>query len=290
MRLFLLTALTMVAFAANSILNRLALQDGGAGPASFAAIRLASGAMMLALLVAWRDGGLRWRSGAEGVAAVFGPAALALYVLGFSFGYVTLPAGIGALILFGGVQVTMFAGALIEGEVVPVQRWAGAVLSLGGLFYLMWPAEAGAAAPDGWGAALMALAALGWGIYSLIGRGTSDPLAATAVNFLWAVPAGALVWLILPDGADARGVALAVASGAVTSGLGYALWYQVMPRLGATRAAVAQLCVPVIAIAGGALLLSEPVTLRATVASALVLGGVALANLGGRKASASPRR
>ena len=279
MRLFLLSALTMVAFAANSILNRLALEGGGAGPASFAAIRLASGAAMLALLLAWRDGGLRWRIGRADWA---GPAMLALYVLGFSFGYVTLPAGVGALILFGGVQVTMFGGALIGGEAVPVRRWAGAGLSLSGLCYLMWPSGESTAggAPDGWGAALMALAALGWGVYSLIGRGARDPLAATAVNFLWAVPAGCLAWLILPDGVDGRGVALAVASGAATSGLGYALWYRVLPRLGATRAAVAQLCVPVIAIAGGAVLLGEAVTPRAVVASALVLGGVALANLG----------
>ena len=260
----------MVAFAANSIVNRLALDAGGTGPASFAAIRLVAGAAMLALLVAWRSGGLRWHTGGGG------PAALALYVLGFSFAYASLPAGIGALILFGGVQVTMFAGAILSREAVPVQSWVGAGLSLAGLGYLMWPA--GGAAPDAAGAGLMAAAALGWGIYSLIGRGACDPLAATAANFLWAMPVGLLIWLIRPDGIDGAGALLAVVSGAVTSGLGYALWYSVLPALGASRAAVAQLTVPVIALAGGIVLLGEALSLRIVLASALVLGGVALAN------------
>lgn len=272
MRLFLLSALTMVAFAANSVLNRLALEAGETGPASFAAVRLGAGALMLALLVARREGALRWRTGASG------PAALALYVLGFSFAYVTLPAGVGALILFGGVQVTMFAGAVLGGEAVPVQRWLGAALSFAGLSYLMWPA--GGAAPEPVGAALMAAAALGWGIYSLIGRGGRDPLGATAANFLWAMPAGILAWLVFPDQADGAGIALAVVSGAVTSGLGYALWYAVLPGLGATRAAVAQLTVPVIAMAGGIVFLGEALSLRVVLASVLVLGGVALANYG----------
>ena len=267
MRLLLLTALTMVAFAANSVLNRLALEGGAAGPASFAAIRLVAGAAMLALLAGWRSGGLRWRTGAGG------PAALALYVLGFSFAYVTLQTGVGALILFGGVQVTMFAGAVLGREAVPLRRWLGAGLSFAGLMYLMWPVG---------GAALMAAAALGWGIYSLIGRGTRDPLAATAANFLWAVPAGVAVWLFVRDGATAAGVALAVLSGALTSGLGYALWYTVLPALGATRAAVAQLTVPVIAIAGGIVFAGEALSLRVVLASALVLGGVAWSVMPGR--------
>ena len=274
MRLLLLTALTMVAFAANSVLNRLALEGGAAGPASFAAIRLVAGAAMLALLAGWRSGGLRWRTGAGG------PAALALYVLGFSFAYVTLQTGVGALILFGGVQVTMFAGAVLGREAVPLRRWLGAGLSFAGLVYLMWPA--GGTAPDLGGAALMAAAALGWGIYSLIGRGTRDPLAATAANFLWAVPAGVAVWLFVRDGATAAGVALAVLSGALTSGLGYALWYTVLPALGATRAAVAQLTVPVIAIAGGIVFAGEALSLRVVLASALVLGGVAWSVMPGR--------
>lgn len=271
MRLFLLTALTMLAFAANSILNRMALEDGTTGPAAFAAIRLVAGALCLWALVAWRGGGMRplWQPG--------GAASLALYVLGFSFAYVSLPAGVGALILFGGVQITMFAGALILRETVPARRWAGAALAFGGLVWLLWPA--GGAAPDPWGGALMAAAALGWGIYSLLGRGATDPMGATAGNFVFAAPLGLIVLAVLPDTATAQGAVLAVLSGAVTSGCGYALWYAVLPRLGSTRAAVAQLCVPVIAAAGGLLLLGEGISLRFAMASALVLGGVLLAAL-----------
>jgi drug/metabolite transporter (DMT)-like permease len=271
MRLFLLTALTMLAFAANSILNRMALQDGATGPAAFAAIRLVAGALALWALVAWRGGGWRplWQAG--------GAASLALYVLGFSFAYVSLPAGVGALILFGGVQITMFAGALILQEPVPARRWAGAALAFGGLVWLLWPI--GGAAPDPAGAALMAAAALGWGIYSLLGRGATNPLRATAGNFVFAAPLGLLTLALLPDTATARGAALAVISGALTSGCGYALWYAVLPRLGAARAAVAQLTVPVIAAAGGLLLLAEGVSLRFALSALLVLGGVLLAAL-----------
>jgi len=271
MRLFLLTALTMLAFAANSILNRMALEDGMTGPAAFAAIRLVSGALCLWLLVAWRSGRLRpvWHPG--------GAASLALYVLGFSFAYVTLPAGVGALILFGGVQITMFAGALLLREAVPARRWAGAALAFGGLVWLLWPA--GGAAPDPVGAVLMAAAALGWGIYSLLGRGATDPLGATAGNFVFAAPLGLILLALLPDTATTQGAVLAVISGAVTSGCGYALWYAVLPRLGSARAAVAQLCVPVIAAAGGLLLLGEGVSLRFALASLLVLGGVLLASI-----------
>lgn len=269
MRLFLLTALTMLAFAANSILNRMALEDGTSGPAAFAAIRLVSGALCLWALVAMRGGGLRplWQP--------WGAASLALYVLGFSFAYVTLPAGVGALILFGGVQITMFAGALILRETVPARRWAGAALAFGGLVWLLWPA--GATAPDPLGAGLMAAAAFGWGIYSLLGRSATDPLRATAGNFVFAVPFGVVLFALIPDGASAQGVLLAVVSGAVTSGCGYALWYSVLPHLGASRAAVAQLCVPVIAALGGLVLLGEGLSLRFAMASALVLGGVLLA-------------
>jgi len=269
MRLFFLTALTMIAFAANSVLNRLALETGDMGPASFAAIRLTSGALMLAALVLWRDkgvtalrNGISWR----------GPAMLALYVLGFSFAYVTLDAGVGALILFGGVQITMFAGAVLAGEDIPANRWAGAALAFGGLVWLMWPQ--GGMAPDGTGAALMMAAAVGWGIYSLIGRQAGDPLTATATNFLLAAPVGLLVWALLPDAVSGRGAWLAVISGMVTSGLGYALWYRVLPGLPAAVAAVAQLSVPVIAMAGGVAFLGEVPGPKFVVAAGLVMGGV----------------
>ncbi|MGR3506180.1 MAG: DMT family transporter [Paracoccaceae bacterium] len=271
MRLFLLTALTMLAFAANSILNRMALEDGTTGPAAFAAIRLVAGAFCLWALVVLRGGGPRpiWQP--------WGAASLALYVLGFSFAYVTLPAGVGALILFGGVQITMFAGALILREVVPPRRWAGAALAFGGLVWLLWPA--GGVAPDPLGAILMAAAAFGWGVYSLLGRGATDPLRATAGNFVFAAPLGLGLLAVLPDGVTLSGAGLAVISGAVTSGCGYALWYAVLPQLGSSRAAVAQLCVPVIAALAGLMLLGEVISLRFIMASALVLGGVLLAAL-----------
>lgn len=272
MRLFVLTALTMLAFAANSVLNRWAVGSGHIGAVEFACVRVLAGAVMLMALVWWQRGGMGW-PGLQG--RVAGVGGLSAYLIGFSLAYRGLDAGTGALVLFGTVQVTMFAGALVSREVVPVRRWAGAGLALGGLAVIAAP---GAVA---WGPlALMAVAGLGWGIYSLVGRGAVDPLAATAWNFLLSVPLvlalGAAVGVARPD---AVGVLLAVVSGAVTSGLGYALWYAVLPRLGAARAAVAQLTVPVIAALGGAVLLAELPGLRFWLASALVLGGVALASL-----------
>lgn len=272
MRLFLLTALTMLAFAANSVLNRWAVGPGHIGAVEFAVIRLVAGAGMLAALVLWQRGGLAW-PGRKG--RVAGVAGLSAYLIGFSLAYRGLDAGTGALVLFGTVQVTMFAGALLSGEAVPARRWAGAGLALGGLAIIAAPATAGMLP-----LALMAGAGLGWGVYSLAGRGAVDPLAATAWNFLLSVPLvvpfGLLAGVAAPD---AAGVALAVVSGAVTSGLGYALWYAVLPRLGAARAAVAQLTVPVIAALGGAVLLAEVPDLRFWLAAVLVLGGVALASL-----------
>lgn len=270
LRLGLLVALVMTAFAANSVLNRLALAGGEAGPAAFAAVRLLTGAAALAILLRLRGRALPLAAGGRWK----GAGALALYVLGFSFAYVTLDAGVGALILFGGVQITMFAGALITGERPSPQRWAGAIVAILGLVWLLWPA--GAAVPHAGGAVLMAAAALGWGVYSLIGRGATDPLAETAANFVWAAPLGVLVWVAIGDGMAPAGLMLAALSGVVTSGLGYALWYAVLPRLDASTAALSQLTVPVIALMGGVLLLGEAVTLRLVLASALVIGGVAL--------------
>ncbi|WP_208347755.1 DMT family transporter [Pseudaestuariivita rosea] len=270
MRLILLTALTMIAFAANSVLNRLALTDGTMGASSFAAIRILSGAVVLVALV-W----LTSRKDQQKLPfSAVGTLSLALYVLGFSFAYITLDAGVGALLLFGGVQVTMFLGALILREQVPLERWIGAVIAFAGLIYLMWPA--GADIPPFSGSLLMAAAALGWGVYSLAGRGAQAPLNMTAANFLLAVPLGALAFLLVPSQVTFNGTILAIISGAITSGLGYALWYSILPNLGATRAAVSQLTVPIIAVAGGIAFLDETLTTRFALASALVLGGVAL--------------
>ncbi|WP_434618114.1 DMT family transporter [Tabrizicola sp. M-4] len=270
MRLFLLTAVVMVAFAANSVLNRMAVGEGGIGAVEFALVRVLAGAGVLLALVAWRGRG--WRG-----ASLAGVAGLSVYLFGFSLAYGQLDAGTGALILFGVVQVTMFGGALLAGEAVPGRRWAGAGLALAGLAVLVAPAGAS------WmGFAAMAAAGLGWGVYSLAGRGARDALAATAGNFALAlIPAAGVALLAGVEfgAATGRGVALAVLSGAVTSGLGYALWYGVLPALGAGRAAVAQLTVPLIAAAGGAVLMGEAVGWRFAVAAALVLGGVAWASL-----------
>lgn len=268
MRLIILLSIAMLAFAANSILNRMALAESEAGAASFAALRLLSGALMLVAIVQMR-GQAHWR-----LTNVAGPLSLLAYVMGFSFAYLSLDAGLGALILFGGVQITMFAGALLRGESVPTMRWIGAGFAFAGLSFLMWPS--GTAPVPLLGAGLMLGAALGWGIYSLLGAGAADPLGATARNFLWATPLGLLPAFFIWDGMSPIGAFLAVLSGAVTSGLGYALWYRVLPELPASVAAVAQLTVPVIALAGGIVFIGEEMTWRFLVAALMVLGGVVL--------------
>jgi drug/metabolite transporter (DMT)-like permease len=270
MRLVALTALAMAAFAGNSLLNRLAVGGGHADAFGFAALRVAAGALVLLALVRMRGGALPWR-GPGRVAAVAG---LAAYMLGFSAAYLGLDAGTGALILFATVQATMFAGALWAAEPVPPRRWLGAGLALSGLALLLWPGAG--AVPALLPALAMLVAGVGWGVYSLGGRRATDPLAATAANFALCLPVVLLPLAVWPPSLDGTGVALAVVSGAVTSGLGYALWFAVLPALGAGRAAVAQLSVPVIAMAGGALLLAEPPALAAVLAAAVVLGGVAL--------------
>ncbi len=277
MRLFLLTALTMLAFAANSVLNRWAVGPGHIGAVEFAAVRLLAGAVVLALVVVWRRGGLAW-PGRRGRAT--GVLGLSTYLIGFSLAYRGLDAGTGALGGVGLGEVRMLAGAVVSQEAVPGRRWAGAGLALAGLALTAAPGGSGLALLP---LALMAGAGIGWGIYSLAGRDAADPLTATAWNFLLALPL--VLPLALIAGAtrpDALGAGLAVVSGAVTSGLGYALWYAILPRLGAARAAVAQLTVPVIAALGGAALLAEDPGLRFWLAAGLVLGGVALASLPGQ--------
>ncbi len=272
MRLLVLTTIVMLAFAANSVLTRFALAEGAIGPSAFAIVRVVSGALMLAILVYWQDR----RVFDLGEVSALSAGSLTLYVLGFSYAYVSLDTGVGALILFGGVQITMFAGAVLARDHVPVARWIGAAVALGGLAYLLAP---GSQAPGFSGTLLMAAAAIGWGYYSLYGRGVARPLQATAGNFLLAIPVAIAVGLLFWDSAAAQpnGIVLAVISGAITSGLGYALWYKVLPQLQATVAAVAQLTVPVIAAAGGIVFLGEGLSLRFVVASVMILGGVAVA-------------
>ena len=280
MRLILLTALTMMAFAANSVLNRLAVGSGRIGVAEFALVRLGAGAVTLLVFLALRrvrSGRAVW-PGWRG--RILGAVALLTYLFGFSVAYAALPAGAGALILFGTVQITMFAGAIAAGEGVPLRRWAGAGVAFCGLVLLLGPGREAISLPH---AAAMVVAGLGWGVYSLAGRAQADALAATAWNFVLALPLGLCLAAVLPwrvaVPATGAGLALAVLSGAVTSGLGYALWYRVLPDLGAARAAVAQLTVPVIAAAGGFALLGEGLSLRFVVCAVLVLGGVGIAML-----------
>ena len=282
MRLFLLSSLTMLAFAANSVLNRMALAGGHIEAIPFGTIRLVAGAAMLAVLCFALRGGLRL----GGPGRTVGVTALVTYIYGFSLAYDALDAGLGALILFGMVQLTMFTSAVLHRESVPPLRWAGALLALLGLGWLMWPGQVVQVSAGH--AALMALAGVAWGVYSLAGRHADDALAATAANFVVAAPVGILALALLPasgsGGMSGTGLMLAVLSGAVTSGLGYALWYGVLPRLPASVAAVMQLTVPIIALLGGVLLLNEVITLRIALASALVLGGVALSVLPRRSA------
>lgn len=269
-RIIFLTVLAMTAFAGNSLLCRLALGAGLIDAASFTMLRVSSGALMLGLIFIFRGRPLgtstaTWRSGAM----------LFVYMAFFSFAYLSLGAGMGALILFGAVQLTMFAYALKEGERYPPLSWFGLCLALGGLVYLVMP---GLSAPDLQGALLMAVAGIAWGIYSLLGRGATDPLEATARNFVYSIPLCLLVSLIFWSDLHitGQGLILAIASGALASGCGYVIWYAILPHLGAARAATVQLCVPALAAFGGVILLSEDLGLRLILASIATLGGVAL--------------
>lgn len=266
-RAFALTLLAMVAFAANSLLCRLALRTTAIDPATFTAIRLVAGAITLSGLVALR----RRRPGGTWASAL----ALFAYAAAFSFAYVRLPAGTGALLLFGAVQVTMLAYGLWSGERLSGRQAGGLLLAAAGLVGLLLP---GLAAPPLGSAAAMLLAGVAWGVYSLRGKRGGDPTAATAGNFVRSVPLALLLVLIAtrPVGLDRAGTAYAIASGALASGLGYAVWYAVLPSLRATAAASVQLSVPVIAALGGVLLLAEPITPRLVLGSLMVLGGIAL--------------
>lgn len=274
MRIFLLTALTMVAFAANSVLNRAGVDIGGLDPLWFATIRLWSGAVMLLILCV----GLHRKIVIWGEGRAAGVGSLLLYIFAFSWAYVDLDAGLGALILFGMVQVTMFAGSLVNGEHPPWSRWLGAGVAFGGLIWVLWPGVG--LQISVFHGVLMAIAGIGWGLYSLAGRRSGDALVATAMNFALAAPVGLALMLFVPLGDDIAfgtwGIVCAVISGAITSGLGYALWYSVLPKLPGTVAAITQLTVPIIAMAGGMILLSEPPSSDFIIATILVIGGVAL--------------
>ena len=288
------TLASLVAFAANSLLARAALGEEAIGPTAFTAIRLASGAVALWLLVrvrrrparranraavARRNGFSRWASS----------TALFVYAISFSYAYLSLEAGTGALVLFGSVQITMIVWGLARGERPGVAQWLGFTLAVGGLIYLLAPSEF---APDPLGAALMTASGAAWGVYSIRGKGQTDPIAETASNFLHSVPlaaAAAAAVLILsvsetplgvPEFASTSGVTLAIISGALTSGLGYAVWYEALPNLSTATAAIVQLSVPVIAAVGGVLCLGERLTPHLALSGSVILAGVAIAVVG----------
>jgi drug/metabolite transporter (DMT)-like permease len=267
-RVVALTLMSLLAFAGNSLLCRAALAHGGIDAAGFTLVRLLSGATVLAMLARARvsgSGGGTWASA----------LALFAYAAAFSFAYLQLTAATGALLLFGAVQATMIARGLWSGERLRPLQLAGLLLACGGLVGLVLP---GLSAPPLAAALLMLCAGIAWGVYSLRGRGAGDPLRVTAGNFLRAVPMAALLALLLMDRVSMTpaGAGYAVLSGALASGVGYAIWYAALPFLRATTAATVQLGVPVIAALGGVALLGEPLTLRLLLASAAILGGIAL--------------
>lgn len=273
MHLALFTCFVLIAFAGNSVLARLALSDGVIGPWGFSVVRFVSGAMILALLTqpkaSWAAG--RWP----------GAVALSIYGVFFSFAYLMLETGTGALLLFASVQLTMLVAAFRQGERLSNRQVLGLVLAGVGLVYLLAP---GVAAPSLLGAGLMICSGIGWGVYSVLGKGAGLALTRTAGNFsraaLILIGLSPILFATLPEtNAQPEGLILAVLSGTVTSALGYALWYKVLPSLSVTTASISQLSVPVIAAIGGALFIFEPVTLSFALSCGVVLFGVGLATL-----------
>jgi drug/metabolite transporter (DMT)-like permease len=269
-RIAALTVLALIAFASNSVLCRAALGRGAIDAASFSALRLFSGALTLGVLVTLRPG--RITLGGSWQSATY----LFLYAVPFSFAYESLATGTGALILFGAVQATMLIAAVRSGERPGWLQWLGLLTALAGLVYLVLP---GVSAPAPLGSALMTIAGVSWGCYSLRGRAGTDPLGETAGNFVRSLPLVALVSAASVSAmhVEATGAMLAVVSGALASGVGYALWYAALRGLTAALAATVQLSVPVLAALGGVILMAEVVTPRLAIASVLILGGVGLA-------------
>jgi drug/metabolite transporter (DMT)-like permease len=259
----------MLAFAGNSVLCRLALRETAIDAASFTCLRLISGALILWLLVRVKN--------ARPVEAGNWWSALALFVYaaGFSFAYIHLPTATGALLLFGAVQATMIGVDICKGARLQPFQWLGFVVALSGLTGLLLP---GIAAPSLASGALMLVAGIAWGIYSLRGRGQGDPTATTAGNFMCAVVFALLLSLVLRSSIrwDCMGIFYALISGALTSGIGYALWYAVLPQLSPTKAASLQLTVPMLAAIGGVTFLGEAMNSQMLIASAAILGGVGL--------------
>lgn len=279
MNIIFLTSITMLAFAFNSIFGRIALQNEAIDPGSYSLIRLFSGAVVLILLLNIKIGFKRDNfNGGNWLSA----ASLFAYAAAFSFSYVNIETGMGALILFATVQATMIGWSVFKGDYPTIIEMFGIAIAFSAFIWLLSP---GLEAPDPLAAFLMALSGIAWGIYSIKGKFESDPLRATTGNFLWSLPFAIVLSLLVLDqmNISAFGAFLAICSGGITSALGYALWYHVLPQMSSTKAAIVQLSVPVLAGIGGTLFLSEEWTFRFTLASILILGGIAISILAKNK-------
>ena len=268
--LFIIT-LVMIAFAANSIITRLALSSNLIGPSNFALLRAGSAALILVLLVLF----IQKKIPKFKINSIISSLALVGYLVGFSFAYLTINTGVGALILFGGSMIVMFTGALLLKEDISILRFIGVFLSLIGLYILTDPRFGDNSL---FGIILMFLAAFSWGIYSILGHGQNNPLSNTAINFVLALLLIIPITLFIPDQTNTSpyGILLAIISGSITSGLGYTLWYWILPKINITSASIAQLSVPLIAALGGYLFISETLNWQFYIASFLILGGIGL--------------
>lgn len=271
----ILTGLALIAFAANSVLCRLALGNEAIDAASFTVIRLLSGAIVLFLIIRYTQKNTELSTNSSWIASLM----LFLYAITFSYAYISLDTGTGALILFGSVQLTMILLSLISGTRLHYTEWAGVIIAFTGFVYLILPSIT---TPSSVGFLLMAVAGIAWGIYTLKGRGSQNPLMDTAYNFFRTIPLVILLTIITISHANysSEGVLLALLSGGITSGIGYTIWYIALGGLSATQAAVLQLLVPVIAALGGIIFVSEAITVRFTISATMVLGGILMVVLG----------
>ena len=275
MRLTLLTLLALLAFAGNSILNRWALLDNTTGPITFSFIRVISGAIFLWIIVTATN--YSWRPKIQ----IFQAVSLAVYILCFSIAYLNLGIGIGAIVLFGGVQFTMFGLAALASEKITIWRIFGAIISFSGLYILFMPNEIYVLnASAMW---IMIAAAIGWGVYSFLGKNSKNPLLETTQNLVWATPIVGIFFIFSRDGISLNGCILAIISGAITSGLGYIIWYSVLPSLKTSLAAILQLLVPIIAALAGIIFFSEIMTLELILAIILVITGTFVSLIRERK-------
>ena len=273
-KLFILVLLTMFAFAANSILTRLAISNNQLGPASFSFIRLISGSIALIIIVIFRSGlPSIWKTKPNQISIL----GLSFYMVGFHFAYNSLDAGLGAIVLFGGVQLVMFTSTILSKEKTTTYNWAGMLLAMLGILILFFPTDL-VISDQVFGLLLMLLASLGWGMYSISGRQSKDPIASTMSNFIFTIPIVSVVLILYPDSINFtyNGILLAIFSGAIMSALGYSLWYAILPLLERPVASLVQLFVPVIALILGMIILDEKLTYLSFFSSLLIIGGISL--------------